>query len=566
MKKAISILLSLVMLFSVTAGMNITAKAIGQYGVDLNSAGYNSQNIYKNRPQCTWYCWGRAYEKLGVSLPKWSNAISWDDYADADPNYSVGTVARANSIMVENDTSGDGHGHVMFVEKVENGYAYITEGNWLSSDYHEDRINLSTMVRDSWTSHTLSPVRYIYLDKTYNQKPSNVKIALEKTSFYSSEHITYYCSGNDVSYYVISIYNSTGSILETVRINPGEYCIRYYNPGTYSVYCEAFNNCGSTFSNTIKFNVKTPTNPYDVKLSLEKTNFFTDEHITYYCTGKEVSYYVLSIYNSSGTIVETVRINPGDYCIRYYDVGTYTAYCEAFNSCGKTFSNNVSFAVKQKCKVHTWSSGVTTEKSTCTATGTKLYTCTVCGETKTETIKAKGHTTVIDKAVPSTCTTDGKTEGSHCSVCNAVIKKQNVVKATGHKPVTVKGTPATFKAAGKTDGKKCSVCGKVLTAQKTIAKLGSPSLSKVTAGKKQFKATWKSVSSIDGYQIQYSTSSTFKSGNKTVTVSGYKSTSKPVTKLTAKKKYYVHIRAYKTINGKKQYSAWSKSKTVTTKK
>ena len=369
-----------------------------------------------------------------------------------------------------------------------------------------------------------------------------------------------------MSYYVLSIYNSTGNVVETVRINPGEYCTRYYDPGTYIVYCEAFNNCGNTFSNTIQFVVKPPTNPYDVVLDLEKTSFFTDEHVTYYCDGKEVYYYVLSIYDSAGNVVETVRLNPGDYCTRYYNPGTYTAYCEAFNSCGKTFSNNVKFTVKQRCSNHTWNSGTINKKTTCTTTGTKLYTCTVCGETKTETIKAKGHTTVIDKAVPSTCTTDGKTEGSHCSVCNAVIKKQNVVKATGHKPVTVKGTPATFKAAGKTDGKKCSVCGKVLTAQKTIPKLGSPSLSKVTAGKKQFKATWKSISSIDGYQIQYSTSSSFKSGNKTVTVSGYKSTSKTVTKLTAKKKYYVRIRGYKTISGKKQYSAWSKSKTVTTKK
>ncbi|MBR4241059.1 MAG: fibronectin type III domain-containing protein, partial [Eubacterium sp.] len=131
---------------------------------------------------------------------------------------------------------------------------------------------------------------------------------------------------------------------------------------------------------------------------------------------------------------------------------------------------------------------------------------------------------------------------------------------------TIKETPATFKKSGKTDGKKCSVCGKVLVAQKAIAKLGAPALSKVTAGSKQFKASWKSVKSIDGYQIQYSTSSSFKSGNKTVTVKGYKSTSKTVKSLKAKKKYYVRIRAYKTINGKKQYSSWSKSKTVTTKK
>ena len=168
---------------------------------------------------------------------------------------------------------------------------------------------------------------------------------------------------------------------------------------------------------------------------------------------------------------------------------------------------------------------IKTVEATCIKEGYVQFKCDETGETYKQSISKKAHTVVVDKAVP-----------------------------------------ATFKKAGKTQGKHCSVCGKVIVAQKTIAKLGAPSLSSLTAGKKQFKAVWKSVKNIDGYQIQYSTSSAFSSSNKTVTVSGYKSTSKTVKSLKAKKKYYVRIRAYKTINGKKQYSAWSKSKSVTTKK
>ena len=104
------------------------------------------------------------------------------------------------------------------------------------------------------------------------------------------------------------------------------------------------------------------------------------------------------------------------------------------------------------------------------------------------------------------------------------------------------------------------------TAKMTIAPKGT-SISKLTAGKKQFKATWKKqTSQTSGYEVQYSTNSKFKSGNKKVKIKKNKTTSTTVKKLKAKKKYYVRVRTFKTVNGKKIYSDWSKSKKVTTKK
>ena len=49
-----------------------------------------------------------------------------------------------------------------------------------------------------------------------------------------------------------------------------------------------------------------------------------------------------------------------------------------------------------------------------------------------DTIPAEGHTEVTDPAVPATCTEPGKTKGSHCSVCNTVLKAQEKVPAKGH--------------------------------------------------------------------------------------------------------------------------------------
>ncbi|MBR1763701.1 MAG: fibronectin type III domain-containing protein, partial [Eubacterium sp.] len=82
-----------------------------------------------------------------------------------------------------------------------------------------------------------------------------------------------------------------------------------------------------------------------------------------------------------------------------------------------------------------------------------------------------------------------------------------------------------------------------------------------------FTAKWsKQATQTTGYQIQYATNSKFTKNKKTVTVKGTKTTSKTVSKLKAKKKYYVRVRTYKTVNGKKYYSGWSKAKTVTTKR
>ena len=93
------------------------------------------------------------------------------------------------------------------------------------------------------------------------------------------------------------------------------------------------------------------------------------------------------------------------------------------------------------------------------------------------------------------------------------------------------------------------------------------SIAKLTAAKKGFTAKWtKQASYTTGYQLQYALNSKFTSGQKTVNVAGASVVTKKIAKLKAKKKYYVRIRTYRTINGKTYYSAWSPAKTVKTKK
>lgn len=99
------------------------------------------------------------------------------------------------------------------------------------------------------------------------------------------------------------------------------------------------------------------------------------------------------------------------------------------------------------------------------------------------------------------------------------------------------------------------------------------SISKITGQKKAVKVVWKKQltkmksSYVSGYQVQYSTSSKFTSGTSKYTNAKFSKgrTTKTIKNLKAGKKYYVRVRTYKTVDGTKCYSSWSKSKSVKTK-
>lgn len=166
--------------------------------------------------------------------------------------------------------------------------------------------------------------------------------------------------------------------------------------------------------------------------------------------------------------------------------------------------------------------------NTCTADGYQYYRCTVCGAENTVVIPAKGHTVVIDEAVMATYAGDGLTQGSHCADCQLVIAPQNKVPK-----LTLKAT----------------------------------AIKKVKAEKKGFTVEWQKQKDATGYEVQYSTTNKFIAKNtKTVTVNKNGTDDKKIADLKGNTKYYIRVRAYKIVNGKKYYSSWTTVKNVKTKK
>ena len=140
--------------------------------------------------------------------------------------------------------------------------------------------------------------------------------------------------------------------------------------------------------------------------------------------------------------------------------------------CGTSYKDNTT-----KATGHSYGNSVVTKQPTCTSEGTKTKTCTKCNATVTEKLPAKGHTAVTDKGYPATCTTAGKTDGSHCSVCNTVIKVQTVIYATGHKSSGWIVDKAASIGVKGSKHKECTVCKKVLETAEI------PALSRISISK-----------------------------------------------------------------------------------
>lgn len=123
-----------------------------------------------------------------------------------------------------------------------------------------------------------------------------------------------------------------------------------------------------------------------------------------------------------------------------------------------------------------------------------------------------------------------------------------------------------FRIAGSYGNYSLNISQEVVQpAKSNIKKPKSTTIKKLKSAKKSVTIIWKKVSGVKGYQIQVATDKKFKKNKKTVTIKKQKTTKTSVKKLKAKKKYYVRVRTYKTVNGKKIYSSWSKVKSVKTK-
>lgn len=141
------------------------------------------------------------------------------------------------------------------------------------------------------------------------------------------------------------------------------------------------------------------------------------------------------------------------------------ATCEENGYSGDTYCKDcgqlISKGSEIKAKGHTWNNGKVTEEATCKKEGIKTYTCSICGDTKTEAIPKKEHSFDEGKVTKkATCTEDGLKVYT-CKNCGET--KEEILKATGHQHTEVRNEKkATCKEEGYSGDIYCTDCGELI--------------------------------------------------------------------------------------------------------
>ena len=197
--------------------------------------------------------------------------------------------------------------------------------------------------------------------------------------------------------------------------------------------------------------------------------------------------------------------------------------------------------------------------------GTQRYFYAYFKNPNTATTSSISVTVPTNVTIPSRTTTDSNissqlttsTTASQITADSKMVEGAYSVAKEFSKSLSKANTTTTTKAA---------TTSKATTKAPNKNKPKKTKIKSIKGKKNGFKITWKKVSGVKGYQIKYSTNKYFfESLTKSKNVKKAKTTSATVKNLRKGKTYFVKVRAYKTVKGKKVYSDWSKVKTVTAK-
>ena len=311
----------------------------------------------------------------------------------------------------------------------------------------------------------------------YDKKPQWAKVSISQKLFYVGENVTFNLSSDLGVCYTIGIddEDDSGRRIDTYDTHDISYTRTFDKAGKYSCYITTYNTYGLADSERIYFEVYDK-KPQWAKVSIPKNLFDVGEDVTFNLSSDTGLNYTVGIddEDDGGKRIDTFDTWNSSYTRKFDKAGNYSCYITTYNQYGLADSERIYFKVYDCSVEHDYK--LTSEKAaTCTTDGEKIYTCSRCSDTKTETVKATGHS-YTTKVVDPTCTAKSYTLHT-CKNCNESYK-DTYTNALGHDYKLTSEKAATC----TTDGEKiytCSRCGDTKT--ETVKATGHSYTTKVIA-------------------------------------------------------------------------------------
>lgn len=448
----------------------------------------------------------------------------------------------------------------------------------------------------------------------YNSKPKTSSVSMNKTSFAKGEKVTFTFKSDTATNYSLGIDNTSGRI-QTYDTTNESYTRTFDKCGDYSCYVTSWNKYGYKDSARIQFTV----GGHQYTSKVEKAATCTTAGVRRYtCTSCKKTYteaipktghsyttkVVAPTCKEKGYTLHTCSKCKNSYCDNNTNVTsthTYGAWTVT-----KAANCKTEGAKSRKCTVCKKTETVSVPKTahnylakevaaTAKEQGYTLYTCSACGdsykvvsdipyedktddtnddpkepddETEEEDTVEEDYEEVQEYTDISECSVT-KLKSSYAYTGKKITPKlivkdgQNRLEKNEDYTIVYKNNKACGKATvvitGKGDYKGTLVKTFRIVPKKSV-------LSSVKhSGTGKIKISWKKDKQASGYEVLVSTNKKFKGGKKKIIIAKNQITAKTVKNLKADKTYYVKMRAYKVIDGKKYYGAYSKVKTVINK-
>lgn len=502
---------------SAACSSGIKNNGTGGVSIDINSAPYTTfqsyswgQYAYTNEG-CAWFASARVNQLTGKGNIVRAGTNWWNG-GNGREGFQTGQTPSAPAIVCWSN-------HVAILEKIEGSTAYISEGGTGYSDAAHGYCGIFTTNVSNIASRNAGFLGYVYLGST---NPGSLSISA-RSNYYTDEDVvvSWNTPANTASYGFTLRYNpKSGEDLIDHYVTGNSYNIGRLGTGNYRLWMKPYsaNGTGGTavyvdFSVTnrpVTYVTGITLNQSSLSLKVGQTATITASVQPGNATNKNVTW------TSSNAGV--VSVSNGT--VKAVSAGSATITAKAADGSGKTASCKVTVT---KTHTHQYAAKVT-KAATCKEEGIKTYTCS-CGSTYTEKIAKTAHKVVKDAAIVATCTSAGRTEGSHCSVCGTVITPTTVIPAKGH---TITRT-VTVKATTQKDGsitKTCGVCGATeKTAIYRPAQIALAKKSYTYNGQEQKPSVvlWDSKGNQIGttnYTVAYSNNRNVGKAKITVTLSG----------------------------------------------